>query len=427
MSLEVAIEKKVPGFSLAVKFTADGAPVGLLGSSGSGKTMTLRAIAGLETPDRGRIVLHGRVLYDSDQGIDLPARERRIGLLFQNYALFPHLTVAENIAFGLQRLPAQDRNDRVAKQLAAAHLDGLANRYPATLSGGEQQRVALARALAIEPAALLLDEPFSALDTHLRGALERQLRETLGSYQGSTIFVSHNLEEAYRVCEELVVLTAGAVAARGPKEEIFRYPPSLEVARLTGCKNFSRARRDPSGRVEALDWGCALRVTQRFSNQPGHIAIRAHHIRVRPPGPASAKAMTGTPASAKAMTGTPASAKAMTGMPTSAKAMTGMPTSADAMAGMSTTEGRDNVFPCWLVAMTETPFRVTLDLRIGPPSAEGTAGMPATAIATEGTPASATTFHVQAEVYKQEWEAFCDLPQPWQVELPPDRLFLFPG
>jgi len=370
MSLEVAIEKKVPGFSLAVKFTADGAPVGLLGSSGSGKTMTLRAIAGLETPDRGRIVLHGRVLYDSDQGINLPARERRIGLLFQNYALFPHLTVTENIAFGLQRLSGQDRNDRVARQLAAAHLDGLANRHPATLSGGEQQRVALARALAIEPAALLLDEPFSALDTHLRGALERQLRETLASYQGSTIFVSHNLEEAYRVCEELVVLTGGAVAARGPKEEVFRYPPSLEVARLTGCKNYSRARRDSNGRVEALDWGCALRVTQKFSKRPGHIAIRAHHIRVRPPRPASAKATAGLPG----------------------------------------TEGRDNVFPCWLAAMTETPFRVTLDLRIGSSSAEATTGV----------------FQVQAEVYKQEWEAFCDLPQPWQMELPADRLILFP-
>ena len=389
MSLEVAIEKKVPGFSLAVKFTADGAPVGLLGSSGSGKTMTLRAIAGLETPDRGRIVLHGRVLYDSDQRINLPARERRVGLLFQNYALFPHLTVAENIAFGLQRLSAQDRNERVAKQLAAAHLDGLANRYPAMLSGGEQQRVALARALAIEPAALLLDEPFSALDTHLRGALERQLRETLGRYQGSTIFVSHNLEEAYRVCEELVVLTGGGVAARGPKEEVFRYPPSLEVARLTGCKNFSRARRDSSGRVEALDWGCALRVTQKFSKRPGHIAIRAHHIRVRPSG--------------------------------------------------TLPEGRENIFPCWLAAMTETPFRVTLDLRIGAASAEATAGLPApteskgvpTALiakanASDLASAKAEDFQVQAEVFKKEWESFCDQPQPWQVELPPDRLILFP-
>src|SRR6202790_937863 len=218
MSLEVAIEKNVDGFRLAVEFAADGAPLGLLGPSGSGKTMTLRAIAGLETPDRGRIVLHGRVLFDSEKGIDVPARERRIGLLFQNYALFPHLTVTENIAFGLRRLPDAERNRRVAGQLAAAHLVGHAERYPATLSGGEQQRVALARALAIEPAALLLDEPFSALDTHLRSALERQLRETLETYQGSTLFVSHNLEEAYRVCGELLVLARGTVAARGPKE-----------------------------------------------------------------------------------------------------------------------------------------------------------------------------------------------------------------
>src|ERR1700686_1980308 len=132
MSLEVTIEKNAGGFRLAVEFAADGAPLGLLGPSGSGKTMTLRAIAGLETPDRGRIVLHGRVLFDSEKGIDVPARERRIGLLFQNYALFPHLTVTENIAFGLRRLPDAERNRRIAEQLVAAHLVGLAERYPAT-------------------------------------------------------------------------------------------------------------------------------------------------------------------------------------------------------------------------------------------------------------------------------------------------------
>jgi molybdate transport system permease protein len=357
MSLEVAIEKNVPGFRLAVEFTADGAPLGLLGPSGSGKTMTLRAIAGLETPDRGRIVLHGRVLFDSEQGINLPARARRIGLLFQNYALFPHQSVAENIAFGLRRLPEAERNRRVAEQLAAAHLDGLAERYPATLSGGEQQRVALARALAIEPAALLLDEPFSALDTHLRSALERQLRETLASYGGSTLFVSHNLEEAYRVCEKLVVLANGSVAAQGPKEEIFRHPPALEVARVTGCKNFSRARRLSDGRVEALEWGCTLRVTQESAKPPLHVAIRAHHVRVHP-------------------------------------------------AQKQTLENCENVFPCWLAAMTETPFRVTLDVRIGSP------------------PASPADFHLQAEVFKQEWESFRDLPQPWAIELAADRLFL---
>src|SRR5689334_4420549 len=130
MSLEVAIEKDLSGFRLAVEFTADGAPLGLLGPSGSGKTLTLRAIAGLETPDRGRIALDGRVLFDSDQGINVPARARRIGLLFQNYALFPHLNVTQNIAFGLRHLPDAEKNRRISKQLAAAHLDGLAERYP---------------------------------------------------------------------------------------------------------------------------------------------------------------------------------------------------------------------------------------------------------------------------------------------------------
>ena len=359
MSLEVAIEKNVAGFRLDVEFTADGSPLGLLGPSGSGKTMILRAIAGLETPDRGRIALNGRVLFDSAAGVNVPPRERRIGLLFQNYALFPHLTVAENISFGMARLSENEKRRRVTERLAAVHLDGLAERYPQTLSGGEQQRVALARALAIEPAALLLDEPFSALDTHLRGALERQLRETLASYPGSTVFVSHNLEETYRVCEKLVVLSKGGVVARGPKEEIFRHPPTLEVARVTGCKNFSEARPLADGRVEAVDWGCTLHVAQQPARAPKHVAIRAHHVRIHP-------------------------------------------------AAQRSAENFENMFPCWLVAMTETPFRVTLDLRIGAPSAN---------------PAD---FHLQAEIFKQEWELFRDIPQPWDLELAAGRIFLLP-
>jgi molybdate transport system permease protein len=359
MALEVAIEKQVHDFQLAVEFKADRAPIGLLGPSGSGKTMTLRAIAGLETPDRGRIVLDGRVLFDSDQRIDVPTRDRRVGVLFQSYALFPHMTVAENIAFGVRQLSSEERDRRVAEQLASGHVAHLARRYPATLSGGEQQRVALARALATSPAALLLDEPFSALDTHLRNALERQLRETLASYGGSTLFVSHNLEEAYRVCSDLVVLAHGSVAARGPKEEIFRRPPALEVARVTGCRNFSRARRFADGRVEAIDWGCTLRVTQNLPKPPGHVAIRANHVRVRAWEASDAK-------------------------------------------------NTENLFPCWLAATAEAPFRVTADLRIGTP------------------PANPADFHLQAEILKHEWESLRNVPQPWAVELTADRLFLLP-
>ena len=169
--------------------------------------------------------------------------------------------------------------------------------------------------------------------------------------------MSHNLEEAYRVCEKLVVLANGSVAAQGPKEEIFRHPPTLEVARVTGCKNFSRARRLSDGRVECACWGCTLRVSQQLAKPPEHVAIRAHHVRVHP-------------------------------------------------AQKQTLENCENVFPCWLAAMTETPFRVTLDLRIGSP------------------PASPADFHLQAEVFKQEWESFRDLPQPWAIDLPRITLFL---
>jgi ABC-type sulfate/molybdate transport systems ATPase subunit len=155
-------------------------------------------------------------------------------------------------------------------QIAAVHLAGLEARHPAALSGGEQQRVALARALAPRPEALLLDEPFSALDAHLRGEIERELREALKDYRGIALFVSHNLEEAYRFCDELVVLANGRIVAAGPKEELFRRPPGFEVARLTGCKNFSRARSTADGAIEALDWGCqiACRATHTTYARP---------------------------------------------------------------------------------------------------------------------------------------------------------------
>ena len=283
--LNMAVKKENPGFTLDVDFTVASEALGLLGASGSGKSMTLRCLAGLTTPTCGQIVLNGRVLFDSEQKINLPSRQRRIGFLFQNYALFPHMTVAENIAFGLkhgnlknQRLSPTKINQRVASKIALVHLEGLENRYPHQLSGGQQQRVALARALAIEPEALLLDEPFSALDTYLRAQITKQLIEVLAQYRGVTLFVTHNLAEAYRICSNLLVLCHGRAIAYDSKFNIFERAANLTVARLTECKNFSRARMISATQVEAIDWDCTLQVLEAIPPSLAYVGIRAHHL-----------------------------------------------------------------------------------------------------------------------------------------------------
>ncbi|MEA5466295.1 molybdate ABC transporter permease subunit [Leptothoe sp. PORK10 BA2] len=279
--LLVDLEKPLPGFSLAVGFKAQALPLGVLGASGAGKSMTLRCIAGLETPRQGRIVLNGRVLFDGATGVNVGSCDRNIGMVFQNYALFPHLTVAQNIAFGIQ--PGQPRSPLVHQWLDMLELAGLDHRYPHQLSGGQQQRVALARALARSPDILLLDEPLSALDTYLRSHLETLLHRALSQYGGVTLFVTHKLEEAYRLCPNLLVLANGQIAAAGTREDIFHHPPTLEVARVTECKNFSQVRLCPEQgsdhySVDALDWGCRLQVTTPPPADAGHIGVRAHHI-----------------------------------------------------------------------------------------------------------------------------------------------------
>lgn len=270
------IEKRLPNFHLQIAFNTDDQPLGLLGGSGAGKSMILRCLAGIETPNKGRIVLNNRVLFDSENNINIPIYQRRIGFLFQNYALFPHLTVAQNIAFGIPKYI--DTKTEVEKQLIAMKLQGFGNRYPHQLSGGQQQRVALARALASNPEALLLDEPFSALDTHLRSQLEQQVTEILADYSGVTLFVTHNMEEAYRLCPNLLVLEQGKAAHYGSKYEIFQHPASVNVAQLTGCKNFSRANALSPQKIEAIDWGCTLEVRENITSELSYVGIRAHHL-----------------------------------------------------------------------------------------------------------------------------------------------------
>lgn len=354
--LIVELHKHLSDFDLNISFNANKQPLGILGASGSGKSMTLRCIAGLEKPDRGRIILNDRTLFDSERKINLPVSKRRIGLLFQNYALFPHLTVAQNIAFGLPKGSKLKIKQEVKSCLEAIQLAGIGDRYPHELSGGQQQRVALARALASRPDILLLDEPFSALDTYLRDQLEKLLRVSLIDYSGVTLFVTHNLEEAYRVCSNLLVIDQGKIISKGTKQEIFEHPQSARAAQVTGCKNFSRAVMVSSGLI-ATDWECTLEI-EPLPKYLGFVGIRAHQF---------------------------------------------------IFPDIDETTTSHNIFPCWLAATSETQHRVTLYLKL------------------HSAPNSAQDYQIQAEVFKEKWFKLKAIPFPWQVQLHPLRLMLFPN
>ncbi|PSF37920.1 molybdate ABC transporter permease subunit [Aphanothece hegewaldii CCALA 016] len=356
--LIVDIHKQLSYFALDMAFNVNNQPLGLLGASGSGKSMTLRCIAGLSKPDRGRIILNNKTLFDSDRKINLSVRERRVGFLFQNYALFPHLTVAENIAFGLpKKLSSLEIKQEVESRLVAIQLTGMSDRYPHELSGGQQQRVALARALASRPDILLLDEPFSALDTYLRDQLEKLLRVSLSEYSGVTLFVTHNLEEAYRVCSDLLVIDQGKIISKGTKQEIFEHPQSARAAQVTGCKNFSNAVIQNSGQLIATDWECTLETIEPIPKYLGCVGIRAHQF---------------------------------------------------IFPDVEETTTPQNIFPCWLAATSETQHRVTLYLKLN------------------SAPTSLQDYHIQAEVFQEKWFKLKARPFPWQIQLHPMRLMVFP-
>lgn len=280
MRLYVDIEKNLPGFHLKVKFSIDKGTLGLLGASGSGKSMTLRCIAGIDTPTKGKIILNDKVFYDSEKGINLPIHKRKVGFLFQNYALFPHMTISENISFALTSLSKEEQRRIVEEKITMMQLKGLEDRFPNQLSGGQQQRAAFARALAVNPEILLLDEPFSALDNYLRAQVQKQLIDTLVDYKGITIFVSHNMDELYRICDSLAVISKGKVTAHGFKQDIFDNPPTLPAAQLTGCKNISKVRELGTDTIEALDWGCTLKVNKKITQGTSYVGIRAHYISI---------------------------------------------------------------------------------------------------------------------------------------------------
>ena len=277
MSLEVPIAKRFEGFTLHVDFTAGNTAAAILGASGCGKSMTLRCIAGVVKPDSGRIVLDGRVLFDSEKGIDLPPQQRNVGLLFQNYALFPNMTVEQNILCALKKEkdPAA-RKAACGSALRAMRLEELAHRLPSELSGGQQQRAALARILAGRPRILMLDEPFSALDSYLREEVEGEVGSLLSNFDGTALLVTHDRDEAYRLCREMIVMDSGEVLRAGTTKEVFADPRRLTAARLTGCKNILPCVRVDEHHVRLTGWERELTVALPVPEGCCAVGIRAH-------------------------------------------------------------------------------------------------------------------------------------------------------
>ncbi len=350
--LQVQIQNTVGTFELCAAFETTAGTTGLLGASGSGKSLTLRSIAGLQTPQHGCIVLNGRILFDAARGICLKPALRRMGFVFQDYALFPHLTVRQNIAFGLQRSTPEERICCIARWAGVVQVADLLERFPHQLSGGQRQRVALARALAIEPEVLLLDEPFSALDPHLRHRLERDLHEILRRFAGLTLFVTHDRDEAFRFCEDLMVLSQGRVISMGPKHKLFDRPGSLAAARLTGCKNLAPALI--SGReVRVEAWGCTLQLDEDAPSGSGYVGIRAHDL-----------VLSGEPLKLA------------------------------------------NTFQCSLLSHLESPFEVTLYLRL------------------RSAPDLGPAVSLEAEISRGQWRDMVQCSGPFYVHLPPSRILL---
>lgn len=277
MSVSVDITKNLGAFQLKVKFEAQNEILAILGASGSGKSMTLKCIAGVEKPDAGRIVLDGRVLFDSEEKINLSPQKRKTGYLFQHYALFPNMTVEENIAAGISA-PKREKGTIIEEKIKTFYLEGLEKHYPSQISGGQQQRVALARILASEPEILMLDEPFSALDTYLRWQMEQEMSSVLEKFRGTTLFVSHNRDEVYRLCGRISVLSNGKLEVVSEKRALFENPQTLAATLLTGCKNISKAQKLSDYSVRALDWNAVMTTEREVPDELQYIGVRAHYF-----------------------------------------------------------------------------------------------------------------------------------------------------
>ncbi len=393
--LEVDVLKRLPRFTLRVKFYTADPLVGILGESGAGKSLLLRCLAGVDTPDSGRIVLGDRVLYDSALGINLPSRDRAIALLFQNYALFPHLTVAQNVAFGISDRAynrASDRTksadklaQRVAEELAAVGMSDFASDYPHRLSGGQQQRVALARALATRPRMLLLDEPFSALDTHLRSRLNQQLFSRLSTYPGTVLLVTHSLTEAYRA-SQLLVLHNGQALRQDKPASVFEQPQLEATAQLTGPYNLSTASLTATGTAAyAQRWTMTLQIHP--DRIPKH-ALEAFSVGIRPQN----------------VLFIAVTKYGSYQTPSEAPVRIAFPNSVDQQ--LADKHLPDNQAYCWPAHHWPLPDKVNLFVKLHTPAE------------------SSADYHLQATLAHEAWHQLQQQPLPWTVYLPPQSLIV---
>ena len=279
MSLRIDIKKRLASFTLEVSMEVGNEIVGFLGESGCGKSMTLKCIAGIETPDEGIIVVNGETYFDSAAKVNVKPQKRKTALLFQNFQLFPHMTVEANIAAGIDRkLDSASRKAIVDQQVRRFALTGMEKRYPYHLSGGQQQRVALARMLAANPGILMLDEPFSALDAHLKELLEQNLIGLFESYGGSILYVSHDIDEALRFCDRIAVVQDGRIMEVSTGAELVHSPQSEASLKLSGCKNVTDAVYEGDHRVFLPRWGVHVGTEQQVPRDVSSFGVRASYL-----------------------------------------------------------------------------------------------------------------------------------------------------
>ena len=279
MSLHVDIHKSLGDFSLNVNVDAQTETLGFLGASGCGKSLTLRCIAGIETPDEGRIVVNDTVFFDSAAKINLSPQQRKTALLFQNYMLFPNMTIEANVAAGIPKSVNKGERDAiVAAELKRFSLEGFNKRYPAQLSGGQQQRVALARMLAARPGILMLDEPFSALDSHLKSVLEQNLVDLFDAFEGTILYVSHDIDEALRFCDRIAVVDDGRILEVDMGDGLVNAPQSEAALKLSGCKNTTPVIKADEHSVWAPKWGVRVECNRSVPDDVRCLGVRAFYL-----------------------------------------------------------------------------------------------------------------------------------------------------